>query len=258
MKNLRTVLIVAVFVGRSLACSAMDYLEAEQKWADEETFLFQCLSTNPEKETVLVKAFEKKLKQRYRNLMLITQTLNIRTQNIEKANADKAPIFRFGTGFHGYEGTFARFEGAFPTDAQIDSVCTSPVKKEIIRFLDAKKVVLLVLSGKDAKTNRAFMRCAEKGKRMVSDILNMSSEIVECKLDDPREKYLVRNIFMKNNVPRPGILIVFGRGKGLHFVDDPSNEIIILDVMQMTNNKTNAQSRDLEARLLLDMRSPWK
>ena len=86
---------------------------------------------------------------------------------------------------------------------------------------------------------------------MVDDMLGKECAIVSARIDDPAEKFLIDNVFLRQK-RRAGILILFGKGKGLHFLDDPKQHKIILDVVQMLDHTSNVESVNLEVRLLLD------
>jgi len=132
-------------------------------------------------------------------------------------------------------------------------VFTSPLKKKMIAELKKKKLVLLQIEGPDKEQNYRFKKAAERGAKMALDMAKKSCAILTVSLSDSTESSLVNNVFVGKGEKKPGILIVFGKGKGLYFIDDPEAYQIILDTAQMLDNTTDAEPQKLWPRLLLDM-----
>ncbi|MFH1760816.1 MAG: hypothetical protein ABIA63_06915 [bacterium] len=90
---------------------------------------------------------------------------------------------------------------------------------------------------------------------MSKDMLETNCSIIKVDIADKKEKYLIDNMFLKFRKPQPGIFVVFGMGKGLYFLTDPSKENMIIDIVQSLEKNTNVNSFDLQPRLLLDVGS---
>jgi hypothetical protein len=242
---------IAVWAVLVPACTYKNYYLAERNWSFEEPFLLECLTEDPTKDGARINRTVTWLKQKYPNVFFVPQTLPIRVDVQERKHRDRAPITRFMTSTHGVHGTIARFEKKLPTRADWDRIFASPAKKAMIKALRRNQVVLLILNGEDADKNKALFQCARKGRKMVDDMLNKECAIVSARIDDPAEKFLIDNVFLRQK-RRAGILILFGKGKGLHFLDDPKQHKIILDVVQMLDQTSNVESVNLEVRILLD------
>jgi hypothetical protein len=255
---LKTTLLLLSTLASLFACTYPDYYQAEANWIREEYFTLECLSADPSEDALKMEKLKNELFKRYPNLGLSTQTLNIRMDVEERKNKDRAPIVSLKTAGHALTGTLARFEKRLPTVEDFAPIVTSPVKARIIRELKKKRLVLLVLCGQDADLNSRFMKCAEKGAKMAAEMAGKKCSIVKASLDDPAEFYLIRNIFMvKNREKKSGIFILFGKGKGLYFIDDYYSHQIILEVANQLARSTEAEAQKLEARLLLDMVNPY-
>ncbi|MFH0920951.1 MAG: hypothetical protein V1913_11390, partial [Fibrobacterota bacterium] len=151
----------------------------------------------------------------------------------------------------------ARFEKRFPTTAEWESLFSSPVKKDLISALGRNRLVLLVFQGKDPGINASLLEAALKGRNMVLKMNEKDCAIVTVDLDNPVEKHLINNAFCsQESKPRPGILVLFGKGKGLYFIDKPAQYQVILDAAVMLDKTTNTGSSELLPRLLLDMPKP--
>jgi hypothetical protein len=249
---------ILIFTGFSLAlaCNYKNFYIAERNWIMEEPYVLECLSENPREDGARMQKLAAWIKKKYPYIFFVPQTLHVRVDVQERKNRDKAPITRFMSSAHGVTGTLARFEKKFPIRKQFDRLFTSPMKVKIVNALKRKRVILLVLHDEDTETKNDFLKCARKGQKMVRDILDLQCTILTLDINSKREKYLVDNVYLKHKQKVPGIFIMFGKGKGLHFIHDPSYHQVILDVAQMLGNDTNTESASLEARILVNMALP--
>lgn len=248
-------LLLCAWVAPSRACDYPDFYLAEANWVMEEPFTLECLTKSAAVDSAAFTRTADAIKKKYPNVYLAVQILPIRVDVEERKNSDRAPITRVMTGSHGKTSTVVRFEKSLPTEAQLDSVFSSPAKARIIKELLKNKIVLLVLNGKDKNLNKAFLKCAEKGSKMAKDMVKKNCSILQSDLADPAEKYLYSNIFGASAF-KEGILVIFGKGKGLHLITDPLAPQLVLDVCQMLDNNTNTNSSDLQPRILLNMPMP--
>ena len=238
------------------ACSYPNFYAAEMGWIMEEPFTVECLAKSAAIDSIPFTRLVDSVRKKYPDVFISAQILPIRVDVEERKNSDKAPIVRVMTGSHGKINFVARFEKKIPSLAHMDSIFSSPARKKIIDQLVKNRIVLLVLRGADKEENKRFLACAQKGSRMARDMVNKTCAIVEADLADGREKYLFRNIFGLDTPAKPGVLVLFGKGKGLHLITDPGQHKIVLDMCQMLDNTTNVNSSDLMPRIILNMPLP--
>jgi len=255
---MKYLLFLLALCGPILACTYPNYYMAEANWMMEEPFILECLSKNPIEDGKKIEAMKEQLLKLYPNLFLSTNTLNIQVDVEERKNADKAPIVTLRTGGHGLNGSIARFEKQLPTFGDLERIATSPVKLKLIKELSKKNLVLLILcSTTDLDINERFEKCANKGAKMAKDMAKKKCSILKANLDDPAESYLMSNIFIGNRVKRPGILILFGKGKGLYFIDNYDNSQVIMEIAHQLDNSTDAEAQKLEPRLFINAPYPF-
>jgi hypothetical protein len=177
---------------------------------------------------------------------------------VERKNADQAPIVTLRTGGHGLNGSIARFEKALPTLEDLKKIASSPVKIRLIKELAKKNLVLLIIcSSTDLDINERFEKCAKKGAKMAKDMAKKNCSILKAGLDDPAESYLMSNIFIGTRKKQPGILILFGKGKGLYFIDNYDNSQVIMEIAHQLDNATDAEAQKLEPRLFINAPYPF-
>lgn len=248
----------ALLAVETAACTHPSYFIAEPSWILEEPFLLECLSKTPATDQPKMDALMAAITKKYPNIMINVQSLPINADVNERKNADKAPIvtFQTGTGGHGLLARIARFEKRFPTIEDFQAVIESPVKKELKKQLLKYGFVALVIESWDKAKNERLVKCAERGIKMAKDMANQKCGLVRVNLSNDKEKYLFNNIYADGQERKPGILLVFGKGKGLHFFEDDASPNIILEIAQQLSNTTSAEAQNLAPRILMDMPMP--
>lgn len=234
-------------------CEHPNYHVAEAAWVFEEVFNMDCLSSKPDTDQARLNKIMDSVFKAFPNVVINHQVLHIRVDVQERKNYAKAPVTQLQGGGHGTYHTLARFEKKLPSFADLKAIITSPVKVKIIKELRKRKIVLLQVEGPDPEQNRRFRRCADQGAKMALDMAKKSCALVAVDLNDPKEKHLLDNIFLGNRTRQPGILIVFGKGKGLYFINDAENSSVIMETAQQLDHTTDADPKNLEPRLLLDV-----
>ncbi|MEW6041863.1 MAG: hypothetical protein AB1633_10105 [Elusimicrobiota bacterium] len=152
--------------------------------------------------------------------------------------------------------TIVSFNKQLPSLEKIDSIFNSPAKNKIIKGLQKNDLVLVVLKGPDSEENKKFIQCAKNGRKMAKDMAEKKCLIIEVAIDDPREHYFLNNIFMENQTRRAGIFIMFGKGKGLYFINNPSLEKTIFSIAEMLDRQANIKASELGPRIILNMPVP--
>jgi hypothetical protein len=250
-----TVLVTTI---SAIACIHPSYFIAEPNWILEEPFLLEVLSKTPATDQLKIDALVKSINRTYPHIVINAQSIPINADVNERKNSDKVPIVTLQTGSsgHGLRITIARFEKRFPTIDDFRPIIESPVKKELAKQLLKYGFVVLVIESWDKAKNERLLKCAQRGIKMANDMAQQKAALVRVRLDDEREKYLIKNIYSEGQEKKPGILIVFGKGKGLHFFEDDEAPNIIMEVAQQLPNTTSAEVQDLAPRILLNMPMP--
>ncbi|MBL8028277.1 MAG: hypothetical protein JNL74_17775 [Fibrobacteres bacterium] len=260
MKTLKISALIALMIAALvLPCTHPSYFIAEPSWIAEEPFMLECLSKTPATDQPKMDALVKAITAKYPTLNINVQSLPINADVNERKNSDKAPIvtFQTGTSGHGLRCTIARFEKRFPTIDDFKMVIESPTKKELIKQLTKIGFVALVIeSSWDKAKNERLLKCAERGIKMAKDMANQKCGLVKVNLGNEREKYLFNNIYTDGQERKPGILLVFGKGKGLHFTEDDAAPNVIMEIAQQLSQTTSAEAQNLAPRIVLDMPMP--
>jgi hypothetical protein len=259
MKKLHQTLALFLFMTVKInACEHSSYFIAEPNWILEEPFLLECLSKTPAIDQLKMNTLVAAITKKYPNIHINVNSLPVNVDVNERKNADKAPIvtLQAGSGGHGLLVKIARFEKRFPTINDFQTIIESPLKKELITQLLKYSLVVLVIESWDKAKNERLVKCAQRGIKMAKDMAKQKCGLVRVNLSNEDEKYLLNNVYTEGQERKPGILLVFGKGKGLHFFDDDESPNIILEVAQQLSNTTSAEAQNLAPRILLDMPMP--
>ncbi len=247
-----------LFAPSAFACEHPNYFVAEHNWVKEEPFVIECLSDKPATDNVTLEKLKSAVLKEYKGLVLEVRSLPISVDVNERKNSDKIPITRVYTGGnHGLNGVIARFEKRIPNMDDIRAIMDSPVKKELVRQLNKTGFVALVIEGWDQAKNGRLLKCAERGAKLSKDMVKQRCGIVRVNISDDREKNLINNIFVDGVKKVPGILLVFGKGKGLLFFEEDDSPNMIMEIAQKFARTTDTEAQNLAPRLLLDMDIPF-
>jgi hypothetical protein len=237
-------------------CLYENFYAGEAEWVFIEPWLVECLSSYFTRDRVAMNVLERELRAAYPHVTWKFNILPIVVDKTEIKNKARAPITLVKNSGEGFSVTVARFEKKVPAAKDFAPIVLSKTKTKISRLLRKKDLVLLVLKGKNEAGNKAMMKCARKALKMTQDMVGIKCHILSTGLNFKSERALVKNILWGKKGKRPGILMIFGKGKVLYFLDDPKKPNLIMEMAHKLDLETNTEAHDLKPRLLINMPTP--
>jgi hypothetical protein len=237
-------------------CLYDNFYAGEAEWVHIEPWLVECLSSYFTRDRVDMNVLERELRAAYPYVAWQFNILPIMVDVAERKNKARAPITVVKNSGEGFSVTVARFEKKMPTVKDFVPLVDSKVKRKIGSLLARKVVVLLVLQGKDDAQNKTFWKCAGKAAKMTRDMVGIKCHVLAARLHGREGRALAKNILWGKKGRRPGILMLFGKGKVLYFLDDPKAPNRIMEMAHKLGLETNTEAHDLLPRLLINMPVP--
>lgn len=237
-------------------CLYDNFYAGEAEWVYIEPWLVECLSSYFTRDRVDLNVLARELQAAYPQVAWQFNILPIMVDVAERKNKDRAPITVVKNSGEGFSVTLARFEKKMPTVKDFAPLVESKIKRQIAALLSKKVVVLLVLQGGDDAQNKTFGKCAAKAVKMTQDMVGIKCHILAARLNSREGRALAKNILWGKKGVRPGILMLFGKGKALYFLDDPKAPNRIMEMAHNLDLETNTEAHDLLPRLLINMPVP--